>query len=309
MKLENNILKNIIIIFAMCLLLCPFTTLFAREPEREDYSGRTELIVGQSINGAVMGGTLFMGLVGDDDVISSMTPFAGAFAGAGIGLHSSYVLSRKEPYVSGEQAAFIHSASFWSAFEGLMLGIIISPKTEKPWLMSALSNAGGTMAACHLAYPSPPHKNQIAMVDAAGLWGALLGFETYFLLSDRLRGRSLAGFVFFGSSLGLGLASWWEQNDQFSPGLVGKISGSGLLGGLVGVSVMTLPLVCGGARSRNWDELLLTGAIIGSITGIILGYRKYKDEREDVSGKNPSGTKRSSSEHITYFTIPAGGSW
>lgn len=292
----------------MLFVLCSFNTLLAREPERGDYSGRSELIVGQSINGALMGGALFMGLEGDDDVLSSMTPFAGAFAGAGVGFHSSYILSRKEPYVSGEQAAFIHSASFWSAFEGLMFGLMVSPKTEKPYLLSALSNAGGTMAACHLAYPSPPHKNKIALVNAAGLWGALLGFEAYFLISDHDSSSTTAAYVFFGSSLGLGLAGWWEQNDQFSPGLVGKISGTGVLGGLIGVSVMTLPLMCD-ARSSYWDELLLTGAIIGSITGIILGYNKYKDEREDVSGETSSQTNSSSVEQITYFTIPAGGSW
>jgi hypothetical protein len=299
------LLKNSIIIILFIPLYAGLV--HASEPVQGDYSGRNEFITGQTINGAIIGGTLMLGLTGDEDVVSSMTPFAGAFSGAGIGFYSTYVLTREQPYVSGEQAAFVNSVSFWSAFEGLMLGHTIFPASEKPFLISAISNAAGTMAACHLAYPSSPGKNRTAMANAAGLWGVLLGTGSYFLFCDGCGGRYYAATLLVFSAAGIGAARFWEYGDEFSPGQVAKISGIGLLGGLIGTSIMTLPLICS-SRSKYWDELLLSGAIIGSVVGLVYGYNKYKDERaggDDINTQNGASVK----EQIFYFSIPVGGRW
>lgn len=299
------LLKNSIIIV---LLIGLYTgPAYTSEPAPGDYGGRTEFTTGQTINGAIIGGTLMLGLSGDDDVLSSMTPFAGVFSGAGIGFYSTYVLTREQPSVSGEQAAFVNSVSLWSAFEGLMLGFTISPNSEKPFLFSAISNAAGTMTACYLAYPSPPGSNRIAMVNAAGLWGALLGTGSYFLFCDRCRDQYYTAMVMVFSAAGLGAAGLWGYGDEFSPGQVTKISGIGLLGGLIGTSIMTLPLICS-SRSRYWDELLLSGAIIGSVVGLVYGFNKYKDEREGKEDEN-SNSGAYLKEQIIYFTIPVGGKW
>ncbi len=300
----NILLKKSVIIFIIAL---HSGFAYASKPAPGDYSGRTEFIAGQSINGAIIGGTLMLGLSGDEDVLSSMTPFAGTFSGAGIGFYSTYVLTREQPYVSSEQAAFVNSVSLWSAFEGLMLGFTISPNSEKSFLLSAISNAAGTMAACHLAYPSPPGKNRIAMVNAAGLWGALLGTGSYFLFCNRCHDGYYATTVMLFSAAGIGAAGFWSYSDEFSPRQVARISGFGLLGGLIGTSIMTLPLICS-SRSKYWDELLLSGAIIGSVAGLVYGYHKYKDERAGREDENPNSGAYLK-EQIIYFTIPVGGKW
>lgn len=172
--------------------------------------GHTSLVIGSTAWGAVLGLGLSSTFTEDDRVISSVT-----FSGAIVGGAAAAVAAPKLDLSAGD-AALVNSGGLWgttmgSMFWGLFQEDDRTGRLFGPILLSGLG--AGLLAGGALAYKHEFSRGHVALIDLAGLAGAITGtalsnaFERKFESQDRTLHFALGGIV-----AGLAAGAFFTRN-------------------------------------------------------------------------------------------------
>ncbi|MCP4137300.1 MAG: hypothetical protein GY754_40405 [bacterium] len=270
-----------------------------------DFGGRTELMIGQAFNGALIGAAFNMGLSGGDS-FSFLGPLPGAITGSAVSIYSCYVLTYdKASMVTTAQAQLINSASAWGAIHGYFLGNMLFDNNYS-LLMSSLLDASMTITATHYAYDSPPESSRIALINSSGMWGTVFFLEFYYLFFDNTGKETRSLFLLTGGITGMILAALWNRNNEYTRGEVAVNDLWGLLGALTGAGVTALPMLCNINFSFKW---VLAGTLVGSVVALVLAYRSGGTALANSTGAKKSYSAGVRSEAIHYLRLPMRAQW
>lgn len=191
---------------------------------------------------------------------------ASGMLGAGAGFTTSFLASRGG--VTPGLTASVNSGVLWGAYLGFVVPQAFDGSAnERLVLGTVIGSQLFGMGAGYLAYRIwEPSSGQVATANSAGMWlsaMSLAGAHTFADLSSEGAMALLGG----GSIAGLVLGSLLASHVSMSDGRVLLINASGLLGGLVGLS---LPIL---AVGDDASTQAITGfGTFGALTGLVVGY-------------------------------------
>lgn len=216
--------------------------------EEPDLFARSEVIVGQTIHGLILGQQTcsLLDCEGDERAEAGLT-----LLGAGAGLGGSLWFTRDG--ITSGQAAAINSGTVWGAWVGVWSGLLVeefvSRADRRVLGMVMGGQLAGTGAGVALSEALRPTSGDVAMVNHAGFWTT-----TYYL-----------GFV-------LGILEWQSDNDVIDIMQVPVVS---LAGGVAGaLAAERWPM------SRGRVRIISAGGFAGLLTGA-LGMVMVLDEDVD----------------------------
>jgi hypothetical protein len=222
---------------------------------------RGELATGQTIHGITLGIELCVLAECQDErvIISSI------LLGAGAGLAGS-LLYQSDGVRPGQTAA-LNSGVLWGAWFGSSFSIAFDLVRDEKTFVSImmLSQVGGLVGGGLLYEYFEPTAGDVSLVNSSGLWSGVMTA----LILDLAEVNGQTDFwapMFFTTHLAGAAAAILSRSYSMSRGRVLMIDGSGLLGGLVGLSAVILT-----AGRNATSEAIQVGSLVGIGGGLVLG--------------------------------------
>jgi hypothetical protein len=228
--------------------------------EKEESLARSELVLFQTVHGAVIGGEL-CGIVDCDDQTAVVLGLAG---GGAIGLATSLAASRHG--ITPGEALAVNSGATWGFWHALTLSGAAGVDDDSRFTLLLVGQLVGTGLGAATAHGATPTAGQVALVNSAGLWaGVVAAFAhgaTDFNADDQAFYLSLLAAT---DLVGIGAALIGRDYPP-SRGRMLLIDATGLMGMLFGLAVDVL-IESGGSSPEGLSGF----AIAGTLTGLALG--------------------------------------
>lgn len=141
------------------------------EEDTEARSGRGELIIFQSLTAIGLGALLPYGL---DTEEKRKYMYISMMAMAPVGFLIPYFSTLDNP-ITLEQGLYINSATWWAAYNGALVSLIIDNDIQQfSWTVIGSSILGSVTGGVFSMYYQP-QLGDLSMMNSAGFWGGLLG--------------------------------------------------------------------------------------------------------------------------------------
>lgn len=241
--------------------------------------GWAELAINQGLAMPVIVGLLIPG--GTFQPGEPAVPVTMAMAGLGIGVGGAYVLDQHYDIDRGHAMA-IFTGEWAGLMNGYLASAIAQPRDYRGhWRYmlggTLVGGAAGAAAGHYLDLSS----GDVALVNAGGLWGGVLGLTSlyYFDADDEAASYiRFAGAVNAGMAIAAGVSKHWEPSRK----RVAVMNMSAVAGAALGLGTAFM-----GVEYANWDyesypAVVLTSGMLGAAVGGYLTRRT--DSEEAVAG-------------------------
>ncbi len=237
-------------------------------PTAMDQSGRTGLIVGQTLMGLSFYGWAIPSLF---DLEQDRHVLAAYMLVSAAGFTLPYYLTRNQP-VTASQSMLTFYGSTRGILYGLFMKNILAPHAESsPSKVgpSVLASVAGSAAAFHLAGKYKLSIGNAELTGVMGDFGIGLGAATAHLADlwkhDSKKSAAHATMLIMAAG-GLGVGSWLSQRESYTRGDAYVMRMSGLLGAQC---LTSLAAAISGKKEKSYT----IGAVLGATLGIGMGDR------------------------------------
>jgi len=264
-------------------------------------SGQTELILGQVLNSSFL--------------VIELSQLADLYYRqivglAVMGVSANVILPQvvaKRQSMSTARARSINSSSFWSATNGMFLGLALHNSHWSDQAAYGLSmDLGATVGAYATTESYAPNVRQLRTVNSAGVWGTAFGYATGEIADVDL--RRMPWFLWLGQTAGLAGGVYVAQADQFTAVQMLQVDLYGLGGFVAGYGVAAMLGL--GKRGRMIMAIIVTAAgLAGGVyqTGAIKGFSgSFALDGSASQSVSPSSSHTGqTARHNVEFQLPS----